>query len=186
MRDCRLSCHCLIPAHNKELAMRLPNIPLEKILALQPVCLNATVPEAYRDSNGHMNVRWYLALFDDASDFLHEWMGLTPEYHAVHGTGTMDLEHHIHYLNEVMPGESVVVYVRFVGHSAKRLQYVMFLVNQSRGKLAATLECINAFADLRTRKTSPWPPETAAKIGAGTAAHAKLDWPAPVCGVMEC
>ena len=165
--------------------MKPPHIALEQITALEPVCLRATVPEAYRDSNGHMNVRWYLALFDDASDTLHEWMGLTPQYHAAHHTGTMDLEHHIHYLSEVMPGDLVTVYVRFVGNSSKRLHYLMFLVDDTRGKLAATLECINAFADLDKRKTAPFPAEAAAQIAAGLAVHAGLDWPAPVSGTMQ-
>ena len=165
--------------------MKPPHIALEKITALQPVCLRATIPEAYCDSNGHMNVRWYLALFDDASDRLHEWMGLTPQYHPAHHTGTMDLEHHIHYLNEVMPGEVVTVYVRFVGSSSKRFHYLMFLVDVTRGKLAATLECINAFADLGKRKTAPFPAGAAARIAAGLAVHAGLDWVAPVGGAMQ-
>ncbi|HUI53693.1 MAG TPA: thioesterase family protein [Bryobacteraceae bacterium] len=165
--------------------MRPPDIPLEKVVSLDPVCLRTTVPESYKDSNGHMNVRWYLALFDDASDVLHDWMGLTAGYHQTHGTGTFDLEHHIHYLNEVMPGESVAVYVRFVAQSAKRLHYVMFLVNETRGCLAAILECMNAFADLTVRKTAPFPAEAAARIAAGIAAHAKLDWVPPVSGAMR-
>jgi len=165
--------------------MRPPDIPLENIVSLEPVCLRATVPESCRDSNGHMNVRWYLALFDDASDVLHGWMGLTVAYHQAHGTGTFDLEHHIHYLNEVMPGEAVAVYVRFVAQSAKRLHYVMFLVNETRGSLAAILECMNAFADLRLRKTAPFPPDAAAKIAEGVAAHGKLDWPPPLSGAMR-
>jgi acyl-CoA thioesterase FadM len=152
---------------------------------LQPVCLRATVPEAYSDSNGHMNVRWYLVLFDDAGDTMHDWLGLTAEYHAAHHTGTMDLEHHIHYLNEVMPGDLVTVYVRLVGSSPKRFHYLMFLVNDTRGKLAAIFECINAFADLEKRKTAPFPPEVAAKIAAGLAVHTKLNWPAPVSGTMR-
>jgi len=165
--------------------MKPPSIPLEKIEALEPVCLRATVPEAWRDSNGHMNVRWYIALFDDASDVLHDWMGLTAEYHRAHGSGTFDLEHHVHFLNEVLPGDEVAVYVRFVAHSAKRLHYVMFLVNQTRGKLASTLECINAFADLRVRRTAPWPPEAAAKIAVGVAKHVQLDWAPPLSGAMR-
>ena len=35
-----------------------PPIALGKILALEPACLHMIVPEAYRDENGHMNVRW--------------------------------------------------------------------------------------------------------------------------------
>ncbi|HYY30773.1 MAG TPA: hypothetical protein VE860_22745 [Chthoniobacterales bacterium] len=48
--------------------MRPPQISLEQIVALEPACLRMTVPEAYCDENGHMNVRWYAAIFDDAGD----------------------------------------------------------------------------------------------------------------------
>ena len=165
--------------------MNPPTIPLEKIEALEPVCLRATVLETYRDSNGHMNVRWYIALFDDASDFLHDWMGLTTGYHAAHGTGTFDLEYHVNFVGEVLPGEDIVVYVRPVAYSAKRLHYVMFMVNGTRGKLAATLECINAFADLTVRRTAPWPPEVAALLADAVAADGRLDWVPPLSGTMR-
>jgi acyl-CoA thioesterase FadM len=165
--------------------MKPPHIPLEKIEALEPLCLRTTVPESYRDSNGHMNVRWYIALFDDAGDTLHDWMGVTPAYHKAHGSGTFDLEYHVNFLREVLPGEDVTIYVRLVAYSEKRLHYVMFLVNRTRGTLAATLECINAFADLRVRRTAPWPPETAAKLAAGVAAHGQLDWEPPLSGAMR-
>jgi len=165
--------------------MKPPPIPLEKIEALEPVCLRATVPEAYRDSNGHMNVRWYIALFDDAGDTLHDWMGLTQAYHAAHGTGTMDLEYHVNFIAEVLPGEDVAVYIRLVAFSAKRLHYVMFLVNATRRKLAATLECINSFADLRERRTAAWPPEVAAKLTEAVAADGRLDWQPPLSGAMR-
>jgi len=82
--------------------MKPPDIPLEKILALEPACLRMTVPETYRDENGHMNVRWYAMIFDEASDTLHERLGLTPKFHKANGTGTMDLENHFSYLHEVM------------------------------------------------------------------------------------
>jgi acyl-CoA thioester hydrolase len=160
-------------------------IPLEKIEALEPVCLRAKVPESYRDSNGHMNVRWYIALFDDAGDTLHDWMGLTQPYHAAHGTGTMDLEYHVNFIAEVLPGEHIAVYVRLVASSAKRLHYVMFLVNETRRKLAATLECINSFADLRDRRAAAWPAEVAAKLAEAVVADGKLDWAPPLSGAMR-
>ena len=165
--------------------MKPPLIPLEKIEALEPVCLRATVSDSYRDSNGHMNVRWYIALFDDAGDTLHDWMGVTQAYHTAHGTGTFDLEYHVNFISEVLPGEDIVVYIRLVAYSAKRLHYVMFLVNDTRRKLAATLECINAFADLRVRRTAPWPPEVAEKLAETVDADSRLDWPPPLSGSMR-
>ncbi|HWT82781.1 MAG TPA: thioesterase family protein, partial [Candidatus Methylomirabilis sp.] len=74
---------------------------------------------------------------------------------------------------------------RLVGQTAKRFHYLMFMVNETSGKLAAIFECVNSFADLAARKTAPFPPEIASKIAAGVAAQAKLDWPPPVCGAMH-
>jgi acyl-CoA thioester hydrolase len=165
--------------------MKPPEIPLEKILALEPACLRMTVPEAYRDENGHMNVRWYATIFDEAGDTLHERLGLTPEFHKAHGTGTMDLENHTNYLHEVIVGDCLAIFARLVANSAKRVQYLMFMVNDTRGNLAAIFECVNAFADLNLRKTAFFPPEIAARIQAGVAAGAALDWPPPVCGAMR-
>ena len=85
----------------------------------------------------------------------------------------------------MLPGEEIAVYIRLVGYSAKRLHYIMFLVNATRGKLAATLECINAFADLRVRRTAEWPAEVAAKLAEAVAADRQLDWDAPLCGAMR-
>jgi acyl-CoA thioester hydrolase len=144
-----------------------------------------TIPEDYRDANGHMNMRWYLAIFDDASDVLHDHTGLTREYHRRHASGTFDLEHHIFFLNEVSPGDEVAVYMRFVARSSKRLRYLLFMVNVSRGKLAAIFECMNAFADLNVRKTAPFPDEIAEKVDEMLAYYNKLDWAPPVSGAMQ-
>jgi acyl-CoA thioester hydrolase len=158
---------------------------LEQIRALAPPCLRLTIPDDYRDANGHMNMRWYLAIFDDAGDVLHDRLGLTPEFHQAHGTGTVDLEHHGHYLGEVMPQDQISVYVRCVSWTPKRLQYLLFMVDETRGKLASIFECINAFMDAGKRKTVPFPPEIAEKIAEAVAVSERLDWPAPLCGAMR-
>jgi acyl-CoA thioester hydrolase len=160
-------------------------IAVDRILTLQPPSLRLVVPESWADSNGHMNMRWYVAIFDDAGDELHERVGLTPEFHRRHHTGTVDLEHHTHFLKEVMPGDSLAVYSRLVARSAKRLHYLMFLVNESKKNLGAIFECMNAFLSLTTRKTAPFPPEIGEKIDAWLERDAKLDWPPPVSGAMQ-
>ncbi len=169
----------------RQCSLKPPIVPLDRITSLEPVCLRLTVPDAWRDDNGHMNMRWYLAIFDDAGEALHQRLGLTPEYHSAHRTGTVDLEHHIHYLAEVMPLDQVAVYVRCVAYSPKRLHYLLFMVNETRGRLASIFECINAFLDAAERKTAPFPPEIAERIAEAVAAGTGLDWPPPVCGVMR-
>ncbi len=164
--------------------MKPPPIALDDVLAL-PRAHQLVVPPEYEDENGHMNVRWYMSIFDDAGYTLIQWIGLTMDYHAQHHTGGFDLEHHLHYLNEVRIGDTVAVYGRLIGRSAKRLHYMMFMVNETAGKLAATFECVNAFADLSQRRTAPYPPEVSAKIDALLAEHNALPWSAPTCGVMS-
>jgi acyl-CoA thioester hydrolase len=164
--------------------MKPPTIPLDKFTAL-PAVYRAVIPEQYRDENGHMNVRWYMALFDEAGYPFVASLGLTPEFHQQHGTGGFDLEHHVHYLREVDIGDTVVIYVRLVARTAKRMHYLMLMLNETGGTLAAIFECVNSFADLTVRRTAPYPPDIAARIDALVAQHAALDWPPPVCGVMS-
>ena len=165
--------------------MKPPPISPQQILTLSPACLKMKIPEDYRDENGHMNMRWYLAIFDDAGDVLHDRIGLSREYHSRHKTGTFDLEHHLHFLTEVNPADEVAIYMRLVARSAKRLHYLMFMVNVTRGRLAAIFECMNAFADLTMRKTAPFPEEVVLKIDEILEQHSKLNWPAPVSGAMQ-
>jgi acyl-CoA thioester hydrolase len=162
-----------------------PSIPVEKVTLLEPVCLRMTIPEAYVDANGHMNIRWYVAIFDDAGDALHDRIGLTREFHRQHASGTMDLEHHISFLSEAMPGDRVAVYARMVAHSAKLAHYLMFMVNERHGTMSALFECVNAFVDLRARKSAPYPVEILRKIDAVVLEHNRLDWPPPLCGAMK-
>ncbi len=164
--------------------MKPPTIPLDQITALT-LLLRTTIPIEYQDENGHMNVRWYMAVFDDAGYPFVAALGLTPEYHAANGTGGFDLEHHLHYLRKIHIGDTVAVYVRVLARTAKRMHYMMFLVNETRGTLAATFECINSFADLRQRRTAPYPPEIAERLDAQIARDAALGWDAPVCGAMQ-
>ncbi len=49
----------------RDRSMRPPAISLDQLAPL-PVVYRAVIPPAYEDRNGHMNVRWYLALYDEA------------------------------------------------------------------------------------------------------------------------
>jgi acyl-CoA thioester hydrolase len=165
--------------------MKPPSIPLDQVAELAPACFRLTVPDSYGDANGHMNMRWFVAIFDDAGDAVYERLGLTPEYRREHAITTFDLEHHTHFLGEVVPGETVAVYVRFTGQSAKRFHLVMFMVNETRGNLASIFECMTTFVDARSRKTTAMPAGIHAAIAEWVARHSGLDWPAPVSGVMR-
>lgn len=165
--------------------MKPETISVEQISQLRPVCLRRTIPDEYLDLNNHMNMRWYVALFDDAGDTLHDHIGLTREFRRASGTGTMDLEHHTWFISEVLAGSQVCIYARVVARSAKMFHYLMFMVNESTGKVAAHFECVNALVDLAARKTTAYPAEILSRIDAMLVEQNRLPWKAPVSGAMR-
>jgi acyl-CoA thioester hydrolase len=163
--------------------MRLPAISLDQLADL-PLLHRTVIPPVYEDRNGHMNVRWYLALYDMAGDAMYPMLGLSEDYLVASRMGGFDLEHHLWYASEVHIGDTVVLRARIVARSAKLMHYLMFMVNETRGGLASTFECVHAHADLTARRTAPFPPQVAVKIDAWIDAHRARAWPAPVSGAM--
>jgi acyl-CoA thioester hydrolase len=163
--------------------MRPPAISLDQLAEL-PLLYRAMIPPEYEDRNGHMNVRWYLALYDLAGDAMYPMLGLTEDYLVKSRMGGFDLEHHLWYASEVHVGDTVAIRPRILARSSKLFHYLMFMINETRGVLSSIFECVHAHADLTLRRTAPFPAPVAAEIDALIAAHRALGWPAPVSGAM--
>jgi acyl-CoA thioester hydrolase len=144
-----------------------------------------TIPEEYLDEMGHMNVRWYTALFSCGAGGLCASVGMTPEHFKSRNDGSFALKQFVHYLAEVHAGQTVAIRTRFLGRSEKRLHVLHFMINESTGVVAATMEVLFSYADLDTRRTAPFPPEIAANIDALIVEHAELEWDPRVCGVIQ-
>ncbi len=130
-------------------------------------------------------MRHYLELYDAASWPSLAAVGLDPSVFLEQRRGLFDLEHHLWYLDELHVGDVVTVHWRFLERTVKRFHGVMFVVNQTRGRLASAFEYVSTGADLDARSTAPLPVEFAARLDRLIAESAALDWPAPVCGVMS-
>ena len=150
-----------------------------------PVFQRKTIPEAYRDIMGHMNIRWYMALFDEAAWGFFAAFGIDEPYCRATESGAFALKQFITYLAEVHIGETVVVHTRLLTFSAKRVHFMHFMVNESTGTVAATMEVLAAHADLVARRMSPFPPPVVAKLAAILEKDAALSWDAPLCGVIK-
>lgn len=150
-----------------------------------PLFYRETIPTDYLDIMGHMNVRWYSALFDSAAWKFFESFGMTETYYRSEQAGGFALKHFIQFLAEVKVGETVAIRGRVLGRTAKRVHFMLFMVNENTNVLAATLEVLGSHADMRIRRTAPYPPDIAANLDAVLADHQKLAWEAPVCGVIN-
>ena len=163
--------------------MRPPAISLDQLTCL-PEVYRGVIPPAYEDRNGHMNVRWYLALYDEAGDAIYPMLGLTADYFASSGMGGFDLEHHLWYAAEVRKGDMVVIRVRFLARSSKLMHYMMFMANETRGVLSSIFECVHAHVDLSTRRTRALPGRGGGQDRRLHRCAPRLAWSAPVSGAM--
>lgn len=148
-------------------------------------CLHQQViPEAYRDAMGHMNVRHYMGVFDDAGWEFFKQLGMDSAYYEQEESGGFELRSFITYVSEVHIGEEVGVYLRLIGCSETRIHVLYYLVNESTNVIAAAMETVSAHADLRQRKISPFPAHIRERILGLLDRHSHLDWEAPLCGVL--
>lgn len=122
-----------------------------------------TVIADWIDYNGHMNVAFYVLIFDHATDALLEAVGMDADNRNATGSSVFVVESHVTYDREVMEGEEVTVHTSVVGFVGKRL-HVFHEMLKPNGETAATNELMILHVDLGTRKTAPFPEPAAAKL----------------------
>ena len=145
---------------------------------------HATIGPEHLDAMGHMNIRWYMAFYDETAWAFAGALGMDIDYFQAHHSGVFALQHHIRYLAEVMPGDAIAIHGRLLGVGPKRFHWMGFMLNETHDRLASTLEALVAHADLRVRRTAPFPPSLAARLKGMLAEHTALDWEAPLSGIM--
>ncbi len=132
---------------------------------LPTVIYSTEIKPEWLDYNKHMNVAYYVLVFDLAFEKLLLSLGLGEEGARTTGISTMALESHITYDQEVSLGQDVEIRMQLVDHDHKRMHlYLEMYVKGSSGYLASTLEQISMCVDLNERKSAAFPEEVMAKI----------------------
>jgi len=129
------------------------------------------------DHNGHMNMGYYLVVFDFATDEFFRWVGLDAEHRESHAITTFCLEAHVTYHRAVRSGDPLRFTTLLLGHDAKRIHYIHAMYHAREGYLASTNELMSLHVDLATRRGAPMAPEIAARLAAIQAAHDALPRP---------
>ena len=135
-----------------------------------------TVLPEWIDHNGHLNLAYYVVLFDQATDLLFDELGLGLDYRNRENSGTFVVETHNRYERELLVGERVRIATQIVGADDKRL-YLAHEMFRLEGERAATQELMFLHIDLGARRVAPFPPELKARIARWAAAHAVLPRP---------
>ena len=112
------------------------------------------------DYNNHMNVSYYLLIFDKyGADILNDKFKMGEHSAKTTGKSTMIVETSITYNQELKVDDEVDVNLVYFDHDKKRLQYKMEMIHKKKKFLASTIEVLALYVDLNSRKVSEFEDE---------------------------
>ena len=106
----------------------------------------------WTDYNGHMNLAYYIHLFDQGWEVLLEKFDMGGESAKTQKRSTFAVESHTKYLQEVSEGDEVDINLLFLDHDSKRLIYQLEIFHKAKNYRAATTEVCSLYVNLDTRK----------------------------------
>ena len=111
------------------------------------------------DYNGHMNMAYYVLIFDQAWENILNKFQMGGENAEESKRTTMVVETRTTYDSEVKEGDEVEVYVSYFDHDKKRLHLKCEMYEKKTKKLSATIENLSLYIDLDKRKVTEFEDE---------------------------
>ena len=114
----------------------------------------------WTDYNGHMNVAYYVLIFDlFGAEILMNKFHMGEESAKTNKKSTMVVESHITYNEEVKEDDEVDVNLLYFDHDKKRLQYKLEMIHKEKKYVASTIETLSLYVDLSLRKVAEFEEE---------------------------
>ena len=113
---------------------------------------NEKVKKEWTDYNGHLNVAFYVHIFDIAADVMLDNFNMGGASAKKDKKTTFVAEMNTSYKQEVKLGEEVETHITFVDHDKKRIHYKLSMFHKEKKYLAATNEILSLYVDLSQRK----------------------------------
>ena len=114
----------------------------------------------WTDYNGHMNVAYYVLIFDlFGAEILMNKFQMGEDSAKSSKKSTMVVESHITYNQEVKEGDEVDINLIFFDHDKKRLHYKLEMIHREKKYVASTIEVLSLYVDLDQRKVSEFEDE---------------------------
>ena len=110
------------------------------------------VIKEWTDYNGHLNVAFYVRIFDIAADVMLDNFNMGGISAKKNKKTTFVAEMHTIYKQEVRLGEEVETHLTYIDHDKKRIHYRLSMFHKEKKYLAATNEVLSLYVDLSQRK----------------------------------
>ena len=129
------------------------------------------------DSNGHMNLAYYVVVFDLATDLFYETLGMGTTYRAETGNSSFVAETHTVYEREVHLGDKLQIRTWLLGADSKRVHYFHEMFHADSGERSAVQELMALHIDMTARKVAACPPALDARLQAMVQRYAPAELP---------
>ncbi len=111
------------------------------------------IPE-WTDYNGHMNLAFYIHLFDQGWDVLLDKFEMGGNSAKFEKRSTFAVESHTKYLKEVKEGDEVDINLLFLDNDNKRMVYQLEIFSKNGNYRAATSEICSVYVNLDIRRVT--------------------------------
>lgn len=128
--------------------------------------LDAVVRPEWIDANGHMNLAYYVVVFDLATDALYDALGIGQAYRNATPYSCFTVETHTLYEREMLLGEKLRVGAYVLARDDKRLVYFHEMFHAETGERVAAQELLALHIDMRVRRVAPFPQDRCEVIDA--------------------
>ena len=117
------------------------------------------VIKEWTDYNAHLNVAFYVHIFDIAADVMLDNFNMGGQSAKKDKKTTFVAEMHTIYNQEIRLGEEVETHVTYIDHDKKRIHYRLSMFHKEKKYLAATNEVLSLYVDLNKRKVVEFDPD---------------------------
>ncbi|MCX7372485.1 MAG: thioesterase family protein [Alphaproteobacteria bacterium] len=125
----------------------------------------ARVKREWCDSNNHLNMGFYLVIFDYQTDRLWPFLNIGKALRA-RGLTTFAVESWLDYQREMLEPEPLGAESRVLDFDAKRLMVEHRMFHHTEGWTTSMNEVLYLCVDVATRKVAPWPEDVLARFAA--------------------
>ena len=108
--------------------------------------------EEWCDYNGHLNLAYYVVIFDLATEAFYDAVGLGETYKNITNHSWFTAESHVCYVSEVFADTEVYCTTQLIGFDKKRIHYFHRMYRVTGRILVATNELLALHVDLNERK----------------------------------
>ena len=117
------------------------------------------VKEEWCDYNGHLNLAYYIVIFDLATDVFYDAIGFGESYKNITNNSWFTAESHVCYLSEMFANTEVNCTTQIIGFDSKRMHYFHRMYKEIDNQLVATSELMALHVNLNQRKVTEAPSE---------------------------